>query len=87
MKKASWEEMAIAIKALQPGKAVGASEVCAQMISANRDVGIGVIMELGQRVLDGKGMPDKWQKNVKVPIFKEKGDERSCNEWSEVIGA
>ena len=36
-------------------------------------------MELCQRVLDGKEMPDKWQTSVLVPIFKQKGDVRSCN--------
>ena len=36
-------------------------------------------MELCQRVLDGKEMPDKWQTSVLVPIFKQKGDIRSCN--------
>ena len=31
------------------------------------------MVELCQRVLDGKGMPDGWQTSVLVPIFKEKG--------------
>ena len=51
--------MAVAIKVMKPGKAAGPSEVCAEMISASGEVGIGVMMELCQRELDGKGMPDE----------------------------
>ena len=50
------------------------SHVCAKMIFASEEVGVGVMAELCQRVIDGKGMPDKWQTSVLVPIFKETGD-------------
>ena len=73
------EEMAIAIKVMKPGKAAGPSEVCAEMISASGEVGVSVIVELCQRMLDGKGMPHEWQTNVLVPILKEKEDVRNCN--------
>ena len=39
------------------------------------------MVELCQRVLDGKGMPDQWQTSVLVPIFKKKGDVRNCNTY------
>ena len=51
------------------------------MISASGEVGISVRVELCQRVLDGKGMPDKWQTSVLVPFFKGKGDIRNCNTY------
>ena len=41
--------MAIAIKVMKPGKAAGPSEVCAEMISASREVGVSVMVELCQR--------------------------------------
>ena len=72
--------MAIAIKVMKPGKAAEPSQVSSEMISAS-EVGISVIVELCQRVLDGKGTPDKWQTSVLVPIFKGKGDERNCNTY------
>ena len=34
-----------------------------------------MIVELCQRVLNGKGMPDEWQTSVLVPIFKKRGGE------------
>ena len=64
----------MAIKVMKPGKAAGPSEVCAGMISAIGDVGVSVMMELCQRVLDRKEMPDEWETSVLVPIFKEKRD-------------
>ena len=77
IKNVTREEMAIAIKVMKPGKAAGSSEVWAEMISASGVVGVSVMVELCQRVLDEKGMPDEWQTSVVVPIFKEKGDVRN----------
>ena len=48
------------------------------MISASGEVGVSVMVELCQRVLDGKEMLNQWQKSVLVPIFKEKGDVKNC---------
>ena len=78
-KNVTHEEMAIAIKVMKPGKAAGTSKVCANMISANEEVGVSVMVKLCQRMLDRKGIPDEWQTSVLVPIFKEKGNVRSCN--------
>ena len=58
-KNVTREEMAIAIQVIKPGKAAGPTEVCAEMISAGGEVGVRVMVELCQRVLDGKEMPDK----------------------------
>ena len=41
-------------------------------------------MELCQRVLDGRGMPDEWKTSVIVPIFKGKGDVMSCGSYRRV---
>ena len=57
---------------MKPGKAAGPSEVCAKMISASGEVGISVMVELRQRVLDGRGMPDEWQTSVLEANFQEK---------------
>ena len=52
--------MAIAIKVVKPGKAARSSEKCTEMIYARREVGVSVMVELSQHVLDGKEMLDKW---------------------------
>ena len=48
------------------------------MISASGEVGVSVMVELCQLVLDGKGMPDERQTSVLVSIFKGKGDVRTA---------
>ena len=69
------EEIMEAFKHLMIGKARGPSEVYIEMILASEDVGIRVLMELCQRILDGKGMSAAdWTTSVGIPIFKGKKD-------------
>ena len=37
------------------------------------------MVELCQRELDGKEMPDEWQTSVLIPIVKGKGDVKNYN--------
>ena len=75
------KEMAMAIKMMKPGKAAGPSEVCAEMISARGEERVSEMVEVCQRMLDGKGTPDEWQTSVLVTIFKGKGDVRNGNTY------
>ena len=59
IEKITYEKMAIAIKVMKPGKAAGPSKVCVEIISASGEVGISAMMELCQRLLNGKGMPQE----------------------------
>jgi len=52
-----------------------------EMVIASGETGIRVLMELCQRVLDGKVMPDEWKTSVVVPIFKGKGDVMNCEAY------
>ena len=71
-------EVMEAINKMKLGKVARPSEVNMDMIIASGKFGVGVIMKLCQRVLDGKGMPEEWKTNVVVPIFKGKGDVMDC---------
>ena len=51
------------------------------MIAASGEIGIDVMVELCQSVLDGRGMPDEWALSVVVPIFKGKGDAMNCGAY------
>jgi hypothetical protein len=55
--------------------------VSVEMIAASGEIGIGVMVELCQGVLDGRGMPDEWALSVVIPIFKGKGDTMSCGAY------
>ena len=54
------------------------------MIVASGEIGIGVMVELCQGVLDGRGMPDDWVLSVVVSIFKGKGDAMNCMAYREL---
>ena len=54
------------------------------MIVEGGKIGVKVMMELCQHVLDGRGMPDEWKTSVIVPIFKGNGDVMSCESYREV---
>ena len=54
IKNVTHKEMAIAMEVMKPGRAAGPFEVCAEMISANGEVGVSVMVELCQPMLDGK---------------------------------
>ena len=73
IEKVSYKEMVMAINAMKPGKAAEPTEVCAEMISANREIGIRVMVELFQQALD------EWQTCLLVPIFMGREDTRNCN--------
>ena len=40
-----------------------------------------MIIDLYQRVLDGRGIPDERKTSVIVPVFKGKGDVMSCGSY------
>ena len=67
-----------AFKYLKIGKVPGSTEAYVEMIQASGDVGIWVLIELCQGILDGKGMPKDWATSVAIPIFIEKGDIMNC---------
>ena len=84
VERVSREEVAKALGKMKAGKAARPSEVSVKMIAASGEIGIYVVVELCQSVLDGRGMPDEWTLSFVVPIFKGKGDAMSCGAYREV---
>ena len=80
VEKVARNKIVEAMQRMKSGKATGPSEVSVEMIVASGKIGVKVMMELCQRVLDGRGMPD-WKTSVIVPIFKGKGDVMSCGSY------
>ena len=78
VEKVARNEIVEAMQKMKPRKATGRFEVCVKIIVASGKIGVKLIMELCQRVLEGRGMPDEWKTSVIVPIFKGKGDVMSC---------
>ena len=84
VKKVVRNEIVEATQSMKSGKATGTSEVSVEMIVASGEIGVKVMMELCQSVLNGRGMPDGWKTSVIVPIFKGKGNVMSCGSYREV---
>ena len=84
MEKGARNKMMEAMQRVKSGKATGPSEVSMEMIVASGEIGVKVMMELCQHILDGRRMPDEWKTSVIVLIFKGKGDVMSCRSYREV---
>ena len=69
------------IRKMKQGKATGLSETTTEVIVAGGRIAEEVMLQLCQRVSDGKGIPDKWKTSVVVPIFKGKGDVMNCGSY------
>ena len=78
LEKVPGNEIVEAMQKIKSGKATGPSEVNVEMTVASGKIGVKVIMELCQHVLDGRGMTDEWKTSVIVPILKEKRNVISC---------
>ena len=81
VEKVSRKEVREAIRKMKQGKAAGLSEVTTEMIVAGGRIAEEVMLQLCQRVLDGKGIPNEWKTSAVVPIFKGKGDVMNCGSY------
>ena len=81
VEKVACNEIVKAMQKNKSGKATGPFEVSVEMIVASVKIGVKVMMEVYQRVLDGRTMLDEWKTNMVVPIFKGKGDVMSCGSY------
>ena len=59
VEKVAHNEIVEAIQNMKSGKATRTSKVRMEMIVASGEIVVKVMMELCQRVLDGRGMPDE----------------------------
>ena len=84
VEKVSRKEVREAIRKMKQGKAAGLSEVTTEMIVAGGRIAEEVMLQLCQRVLDEKGIPNEWKTSVVVPIFKGKGDVMNCGSYRRV---
>ena len=79
--KVARNEIVEAMQEMKSGKTTGPSEVSVEMIVASGEIRVKVMMELCQRVMDGREMLDEWKTSVTVPIFRGKGDVMSCGSY------
>ena len=82
MEKVDRNEIVEVMQKMKSGKATGPSEVTVvEMIVVSGEIGVEVMMELCQRVLDKREMPDEWKTSVIVLVFKGKSGVMSCGSY------
>ena len=84
VEKVTDKEVVEATNIMKLREAAGPSEVNMDRVIARGKFGVGVIIKLCQRVLDGKGMPEEWKTSVVGPSFKGKGDVMGCGAYKGV---
>ena len=73
-----------ALNEMKTRKTPRTSDISLELIAASGGVGIEVMAEICQNVLDGLGMPVQWVLNIVVPIIKWNGDTRNCSCYTPV---
>ena len=66
---------------IKQGKAAGLSEITTEMIVAGGRIAEEVMLQICQKILDKKGIPDEWKTSVVLPIFKGKGGVMNCGSY------
>ena len=73
-------EVRVALKKMS-GKAVGPDGIPVEAWRALGEEGIDVLWLLMKKVMDSERIPEKWKESILIPIFKEKGDVQSCENY------
>jgi exonuclease III len=77
----SKDEVRRALKRMKSGKALGPDDIPVEVWKCLGEVAIEYLTGLFNRILDGEKMPEEWRRSVLVPIFKNKGDVQSCENY------
>ncbi|KAK3571995.1 hypothetical protein QTP86_021348 [Hemibagrus guttatus] len=74
------DEVRKALKSMKSGKAVGPDDIPVEVWKCLGEAAVEFLASLFNRVLESERMPEEWR-SVLVPIFKNKGDVQSCNNY------
>ena len=75
------EEVKVALKQMKSGKACGISGVSTEMLVHSGEVGIEVLTDICNKILNGSRLPGDWTRSVLVPHYKGKGDPKECGSY------
>jgi hypothetical protein len=74
-------EMAKALKRMKPRKALGPDGIPIEVWKSLGDLGVTWLTKLFNKIILSRRMPDEWRRSTLVPIYKNKGDIQSCNNY------
>nr|CBL94163.1 putative RNA-directed DNA polymerase (Reverse transcriptase) [Malus domestica] len=72
------EEVVVALKKMKHRKAVGPDDIPIEVWKVLGETGITWLIDLFNRILKTKKMPNEWRTSPLVPIYKNKGDVQNC---------
>ncbi|KAK3506016.1 hypothetical protein QTP70_003118 [Hemibagrus guttatus] len=75
------DEVRKALKRMKSGKAVGPDDIPVEVWKCLGEAAVEFLASLFNRVLESEKMPEEWRRSVLVPIFKNKGDVKSCSNY------
>ena len=69
---------------MNTGKAAGPSGVTVELLNVCKKESVRRLAEVANNMLEGNKMPESWRKSDLIPIFKGKGDVRSCGNYRSI---
>ncbi|XP_051806753.1 uncharacterized protein LOC127534762 [Acanthochromis polyacanthus] len=79
--KISKDEVRRALKRMKSGKALGPDDIPVEVWKCLGEIAVEFLTGLFNRILDSEKMSEEWRRSVLVPIFKNKGDVKSCGNY------
>ncbi|KAI8559998.1 hypothetical protein RHMOL_Rhmol04G0220700 [Rhododendron molle] len=70
-----------ALKRIKPGKALGPDGIPIEVWKSLGDLEATWLTKLFNKIIMTRKMPDEWRRSTLVPIYKNKGDIQSCNNY------
>ena len=75
------DEVRTSLRKMKNGKAVGPDGVPIEAWKALGEEGIDILWHLMKKIMESETIPEIWRKSLLIPIFKEKGDIQSCENY------
>ena len=80
----STEDVMEALVLMNTGKAAGPSGVTVELLNVCKKESVRRLAKVANNMLEGNKMQESWRKSDLIPIFKGKGDVRSCGNYRSI---
>ena len=81
VERISKEEVRENMKRMKNGKAVGPDDIPVEVWKSIGEIALEFLTKLYKRTMESERMPEECRDSVLIPIFKNKGDVQSCNNY------
>lgn len=75
------QEVEGALKKMKNGKATGPDGIPVEVWKVLEGEGVDMLHQLIRKIMEKEVIPEKWRESTLIPIFKEKGDIQSCENY------